>query len=82
MAKRGRYCSATCQFASTKTVCHICKKDVDPEWPYCSTCKRGVPKGVEHNAGGLSFAQTQRLWFCGEDVKDPAHEPAWKRKKR
>ena len=73
------YCSADCARAGLANVCR-CGMKLDVVHPYCSTCKRGQPAS---SSGPVEqFAMVQRLFFGEAEVKDPNHEPAWKKCRR
>ena len=86
LERPGRGCSSVCEYAGTKHTCRGCGAELDRVHPYCRTCKRGASPLAPHNKRArdqsAQMSMAQRLWFGGAATQDPAHEPAWKRRRR
>ena len=87
LERPGRFCGSACEYVNTKITCRGCGAELDSVHPYCRSCKRGASplrpannKRLRDQAAQMAMAQ--RLLFGGEVSKDPAHVPAWKRRRR
>ena len=76
---QGNYCSVICRDAGLTFSCRRCDTILDsgiPRGPGCDLCKKGPP--TPGSCAALEFSW--KLWMTNSR-KDPAHEPAWKKRR-